>query len=128
MQADIIDDKLYNTQLSMALLISGTQEAQTLRCSAVSIATKKKHNAYVVIFVVPNSNSSSERVYILEEPCREITIKWKDIATVQRSMFNSKIQWHYGYGRWVWMIEKGPRIITHHFLLNLLRILRLFRI
>jgi hypothetical protein len=36
LEADIIDDELYNTQLSAALLISGAQEAQT---SAVSVAT-----------------------------------------------------------------------------------------
>jgi hypothetical protein len=30
-EADIVDDKVYNTQLSAALLIAGAQEAQTLR-------------------------------------------------------------------------------------------------
>jgi hypothetical protein len=30
-EADIIDDEVYNTQLSVALLIAGAQEAQTLR-------------------------------------------------------------------------------------------------
>jgi hypothetical protein len=47
-EADIIDDKLYNTQLSAALLIAGAQEPKS---SAVSVATK-----HIVIFVFPNSS------------------------------------------------------------------------